>query len=389
MKAVHFGAGNIGRGFIGMLLYRAGYHTTFVDVNNQVIEAINKEQSYQVILADDQQRSEQISQISGINSLENPQAVIDAITEADIVTTAVGANILPLIAELIAQGLTKRLTINSQPLNIIACENMIGGSDLLKEKVFEFIKAEDQEKAKQQYGFPNAAVDRIVPNQTHDQLLTVSVEPYYEWVVDEQGLKGDRPVIEGITYVSDLTPFIERKLFTVNTGHAVAAYLGYYLGFDTIKDVMDSEHVLPLVKGALSETGSVLIKQYQFDAEAHQSYIDKIISRFQNPHISDQVTRVARGPLRKLGKQDRLVRPALLYFEKIGQEPVFLAKAIAAALSYDYEQDQEAKELQWSITENGMAKAFQLVAELEPNHPLINSAINQLIKLERLKAMTD
>ncbi|MBM7542679.1 mannitol-1-phosphate 5-dehydrogenase [Amphibacillus cookii] len=378
MKAVHFGAGNIGRGFIGLLLDRSGYHTTFVDINKQVIDEINQKQTYTVILADQAQNQEQVTNISGINSATNPEAVVDAIVEADIITTAVGASILPIIAELLAKGLAKRLKENKPSVNVIACENMIGGSGLLKDHILENMSAQDQSMINKRVGFPNAAVDRIVPNQSHEQLLTVSVEPYYEWVVDQEAIKGEKPNIAGVTYVSDLAPFIERKLFTVNTGHAVAAYLGYNMGFSTIKEAMDSSQVLSLVKGALKETGRVIVKQFGFDQAEHEAYIEKIISRFLNPHISDQVTRVARGPLRKLSKNDRFIRPATLYLELFGEEPVYLAKAIAAALSFDYQEDQEAVELQTKVNAKGYSQALAEVAELGQDHPLIEAVIKQL-----------
>ncbi|SEN90764.1 D-mannitol 1-phosphate 5-dehydrogenase [Amphibacillus marinus] len=385
MKAVHFGAGNIGRGFIGMLLYRAGYHTVFVDVNEKVINEINQKQKYTVTLADEAQQQEVIENISGINSIKDPDAVIEAIVEADVITTAVGAGILPLIADVIAKGLLKRFENNQTPVNVIACENMIGGSDLLKQHVLERIPEIQRPAVEALVGFPNAAVDRIVPNQSHEELLTVSVEPYYEWVVDEQGIKGEKPDVKGITYVSDLAPFIERKLFTVNTGHAVAAYLGYYLGLDTVKEAMDSPPVLDIVKGALSETGRVIVKQFGFDQAEHEAYIEKIIGRFLNPHISDELTRVARGPLRKLGKNDRFIRPATLYLDLFGEAPPYLAKAIAAAVSYDFVEDQEAKELQWSVKENGYQKALALVTELDVEHPVIKAALAQLEVLKELK----
>ncbi|GAB3059152.1 mannitol-1-phosphate 5-dehydrogenase [Virgibacillus ainsalahensis] len=382
MLAVHFGAGNIGRGFIGALLYEADYHTTFVDVNEAVINEINEKQQYNVVLAAEANETLTVKNISGINSINDPEKVVDALTKADIVTTAVGPNVLELIAGLIAKGLKARVKTNQQTLNLIACENMIGGSALLKEKVFEHLSAEEEKEFEKYFGFPNAAVDRIVPNQENEDLLEVSVEPYFEWVVDETQVKGEIPAIDGITYVKDLTPYIERKLFTVNTGHAAVAYIGRYMGYETITEALKDEKVEDIIKGALIESGEALIQTYQFDRDNHQAYINKIIERFKNPYISDDVTRVGRGPIRKLGPRDRLIRPASLYMDVTGEKPVYLAKTIAALLKFENDQDAEAVELQQMIQENGYEKTLQTVSGLEEGNALIAAVLDALEKMK-------
>ncbi|MCP3028882.1 mannitol-1-phosphate 5-dehydrogenase [Halobacillus sp. A5] len=369
MKAVHFGAGNIGRGFIGALLDQSGFETIFVDVNDQVIEALNQKQSYQVVLAGGDQKLT-VENVSGINSKYEEEKVTEAIAEADLITTAVGPSVLPLIAPVIVKGLQKRIIASKGYLNVIACENMIGGSSLLKEHVYERLNNEEKNEFDRLIGFPNAAVDRIVPDQKHEDPLTVEVEPFYEWVVETNGLKGKQPEVKGITFVEDLTPYIERKLFTVNTGHAAAAYLGRQHGHITIKDAMDDEALVEKVRGTLEETGAVLIKKYQFNQVEHNAYINKIIERFMNPSISDEVTRVGRGPIRKLGPEDRLIRPAAEYVSWIGETPQYLPEVIAAALHFDDTNDEEAIKLQQSIKDKGELRTLQEVTGLLEDHPL-------------------
>src|SRR5699024_85337 len=161
----------------------------------------------------------------------HPEAVQKAIAEADLVTTAIGPSILPKIAPLIAEGLKFRLKKQTEPLAIVACENMTGTNSDLETEVTDNIAKDTLGKFHKLIGFPNAAVDRIVPNQNQTNELDVSVEPYFEWIVETAGFKGKKPEIEGITFVENLQPYVERKLFTVNTGHIVPAYLGYYLGY--------------------------------------------------------------------------------------------------------------------------------------------------------------
>jgi mannitol-1-phosphate 5-dehydrogenase len=48
MLAVHFGAGNIGRGFIGQMLFASGYEICFIDVNQHVIDDINSLKQYYI-----------------------------------------------------------------------------------------------------------------------------------------------------------------------------------------------------------------------------------------------------------------------------------------------------------------------------------------------------
>ncbi|XPE24993.1 hypothetical protein ACNKHM_13340 [Shigella sonnei] len=107
----------------------------------------------------------------------------------------------------------------------------------------------------------------------------------------------------------NLMAFVERKLFPLNTGHAITAYLGKLAGHQTIRDAMTRNRAV--VKGAMEESGAVLIKRYGFDADKHAAYIQKILGRFENPYLKDDVERVGRQPLRKLSAGDRLIKPLL------------------------------------------------------------------------------
>lgn len=385
MLAVHFGAGNIGRGFIGNLLYHSGYETCFVDVNSEIVNLLNEKGEYRVVLAAPTQDEVVVKNVRAINSATNPEQVIEAIAKADLITTAIGPNILPLIAGLVADGLRKRVEQNNQPLNIIACENMIGGSSLLKEKIYEKLTAEEVAAFDQYFGFPDSAVDRIVPNQINEDKLMVKVEPFYEWVVEETKLVGQKPEIAGITYVSELVPYIERKLFTVNTGHALAAYFGHYYGIETINQAMANDEVHQLVEGALKESGDFLVKKYNFDEAAHLQYIKKIIGRFANAYIIDEVTRVGRSPIRKLGPNDRLVSPARQYMEVVGAEPTYLMKGIAAALLYDFQGDEEAVQVQTMIKEQGLEATITEYTKLDSASPLFTGIIEQYNALKQNK----
>ena len=376
MLAVHFGAGNIGRGFIGGLLHQSGYEICFVDVNREVVDLINQRQTYTIGLADDSKEEITVKKIYAIHSGDHPEQVVSAIAEADLVTTAVGPNVLPLIAGLIAEGLKKRIQTGANPLNIIACENMIGGSSLLKEEVYEKLGDEERKTVGKIIGFPNAAVDRIVPNQSHQDPLKVVVEPFYEWVVDRSQVVREIDVT-GMTLVDDLMPYIERKLYTVNTGHAVAAYFGYQAGYKTIDAAMKDPKIQSHVKNTLQETGKLLVEKHGFKQEEHQKYIETIIQRFFNPHISDDVTRVGRSPLRKLGPQDRLVSPATQYITFLKEQPVYLAKGIAAALLYDYKGDPDAVQIQESIQQKGLEKTIQEITEIPQDSDLMKLIAEQ------------
>lgn len=382
MLAVHFGAGNIGRGFIGNLLYQSGYETCFVDVNEVIVDLLNEKKEYRVVLAEPSQQEVTIKNVRAINSAKNPEQVIAAIAEADLVTTAIGPNILPFIAGIIADGLRKRVEQTDRPLNLIACENMIGGTSLLKEKIFEKITAEEAAQFEQRFGFPDSAVDRIVPNQVNEDKLMVKVEPFYEWVVEEPKIVGEKPPVQGVAYVQELVPYIERKLFTVNTGHALAAYFGYYFGMETINSAMENEEIRGLVEGSLKESGAFLVKKYGFDKAEHNKYIQKIIGRFSNSYIVDEVTRVGRSPIRKLGPNDRLVSPARQYVEVIGEQPSYLLKGIAAALLYDVPTDEEAVQVQATIQEQGLEAAITKYTQLAETSPLFKGIVEQYNQLK-------
>ena len=363
-KAVHFGAGNIGRGFIGEILFENGFEIAFVDVNEAIINALNERGSYEIEIAEEGQRHIAVSGVRGINNRLHPEAVVEAIAEADLVTTAIGPNILPFIASLVAQGIEARQAAgNLAPLDVLACENMIGGSEFLYEEVKKHLSEAGLTFAQEHIGFPNAAVDRIVPAQSHEDPLFVVVEPFNEWVVETRGMKNPDLILDKVHYEAELEPFIERKLFSVNSGHATSAYTGAYYGAQTILEALQNVTVKNNVEAVLTEIRSLLIAKWGFDEAALVDYHKVIISRFENPFIVDDVARVARTQIRKLGYDERFIRPIRELKER-GLSYQYLLQTVAYVFSYRDETDEQSVQLQALLAEKSLEEVVKEVTGL-------------------------
>ena len=377
-KAIQFGAGNIGRGFIGNILSQNGYEVCFADINKAVIDELNKKHEYIVEVVGEDCQEILIKNVYGVMS--NSSDIFEEIKKTNLITTAVGPVVLPIIAKTLAEGIKTRMEAGIKDyLNIIACENMIKGSSFLKEEVYKHIDDSVKEYIETYVGFPDSAVDRIVPPMEKGaDILRVRVEEFNEWIVDKTLFKGEIPNIEGMTLTDNLMAFIERKLFTLNTGHALTAYLRILEGHKTIRESINDEKIKDVVVHAMEESGEVLIKRYNFDRDAHEKYIKKIVSRFENPYLVDEVDRVGREPLRKLGYNDRLIKPlrgTLEYNTKNDN----LIRGIAAAMAYRNENDPQAVILKDKIEHENLNKAFREITSLS-NNPEIEDKVIEVYK---------
>ena len=384
LKAVQFGAGNIGRGFTAQLFTESGYEVVFVDVVDEIVRLINDRRSYPIEIVGDNPQTVTIRNIRAVHGGDR-EAVAREISDASLVCTAVGVNALQHVAPAIAMGIKLRADGGvPEPLNIIICENLLHASDVLRSYILESLPAGYADYVRRSVGFVESVVSRMVPVMTEEQRqrdrLLVVVEEYKRLPVDRRGFVGEIPEIVGFEPYDNFEAYVERKLFTHNLGHAAAAYLGYLRGHEYIYQAMNDPAVLAVVKAALAETGEALIARHGFTPEEHQEHIDDLLHRFANVALGDTVARVGRDPIRKLGPNDRLVGSAKLAVE-YGITPKNVCLATAAALMFDNPDDPAAMELQRMTREEGSYKVFEIVCGIEPDSELAGLIWEQVDRL--------
>jgi len=381
-KAVHFGGGNIGRGFVAEFLHNSGYEVVFVDVMDSIIEALQKAPRYTVTeIGEDGERTFDINHYRAINSKYNEADVVHEIATADVVTCAVGPNILKFIASVIAKGIDQRKLDN--PITVIACENAIGATDTLRGFIEQKLPDDTLQNLKSKARFANSAIDRIVPHQDPNAGLNVKIEKFYEWCVEVTPFdEGKHPNIKGVHFVHDLKPYIERKLFTVNTSHATAAYYGYNRGKKTIHEAMSDKEIHDIVRLALKETAHLITNKHEITTEEQNGYVEKIVSRISNPALEDKVERVGRAPLRKLSRNERFIAPAA-HLAEMGDSYEHLLGAVEMALRFqNVEGDDESVELAKILKENDAKQATLKITGLEESHPLFKDVEKTVAKVQ-------
>ena len=380
-RAIHFGAGKIGRGFIGALLSQTGYEVCFAEANPQLVDEINRRRGYTVHVTDEICAELRIAGVSAVRA-DSGEAV-RRLVDADLVTAAVGLGVLPRVAPVIAAGLRARKAAGvAAPLNVVACENGVRATSRLKASVYEALDAPTAAWAERTVGFADCSVDRIVPPVRSENPIDVVVENFYEWNVEEKSFVGGAPHIKGMNLADNLLAYIERKLFTLNTGHAITAYLGRMKGLATIDESIADPAIFAIVKEAMQQSGQALVEKFGFDRDAHFKYIDKIIGRFKNPYLKDDVTRVGREPLRKLSSTDRLVKP-MMTAREYGLPCDKLLLGIGAALHYNNPEDPQSVKMQELIAAKGLRQAVSEITSIPATDPVIEEIAAATAEVEK------
>ena len=381
LKTVQFGAGNIGRGFTAQLFAESGYEVVFVDVVDEVVKLINQRRSYPIHIVGDNPQVVTITNVRAVNGGDR-EAVAMEVADSSLICTAVGVNVLKHVAPAIAMGIKLRADHGvTEPLNIIICENLLHASDFLRGCILEALPSEYESYVREHVGFVESSVGRMVPVMTEEQRaqdpLMILVEEYKKLPVASKGFVGPIPDIVGFEPHDNFEAYVERKLFTHNCGHAIAAYLGYQRHYEYVWQSMGDPGVRRIVEKALAETGEALINRHGFTPEEHQAHIDDLLNRFSNKALGDTVARVGRDPIRKLGHDDRLIGSANLCLS-YAITPTSVCLGTAAALAFDDSEDPAAVELQLMIHSQGISRVFQTICGMSPSSPLADLIREQM-----------
>jgi mannitol-1-phosphate 5-dehydrogenase len=377
MKVVNFGAGNIGRGFIGYLLNRSNYKIIFVDVNDSVVNSINENKEYTIITVGDEVTKEKIKNVSAVD-MKDMKLLRDTILDTDLITTAVGANNLKYVANALKDVLRYKMEKNNSKLDIIACENLLFATDVLKEALLEGEDDEFKTYIEENIGFPNCTVDRIVPNIEIEKELDidVAVESFCGWDIEKNKVKVNSN-IKDANYVNNIELYMERKLFLLNGAHAAIAYLGYKKSYKYIHEAIKNNYIKEIVLCYHNEAIGALKNKYGAEAENLNEYSKKVFKRFENTYLKDEVTRVGRDPVRKLGSNDRLIT-LLNLCDKYQLKSNCITTILAAGYSFNYEKDEKAEEIQKYIDKYGIKEAVMNYSGLEEKRYLVDDIINKI-----------
>jgi mannitol-1-phosphate 5-dehydrogenase len=378
MRIVIIGAGRVGCGALGVALALQGHELIFAARRQSIIASINQH-GYDVVTKGSIEATIAVRGVRAVN-LTQPEFAQE-IAAADQVYTAVRPDNLPGIAPLLAEAILYRIKSGVQhPLDVFCCENLKNAGSQLERLIFTNVPFLYAQQVQDRIGFNAAISDRIVSAQETgpDGRMVITADATGDVLFDTLQIKADFDPLPPFKGLDNFPACIEEKLYVLNCGHAVCAYLGYQRGYTYIHEAMEDAEIRQCVVGAMLEAQRALHCKHG-RALHYASLINEILASFSNAALKDTIARVGRDPIRKLQADDRLVGPAKLAY-RYGIQPTNLIRGCAAALSFVQADDPQAVELQKLVKEGGAEQALEIVSHLRLWNP-ISKLIQQELQL--------
>jgi mannitol-1-phosphate 5-dehydrogenase len=320
-KLVLFGAGKIGRSFIGQLFSTGGYEVVFIDVYKPVIDELNRRRNYNVIIKSENETVLNIKNVRGVFA-GNEEEVVYEVATASIIAVSVGLNGLRSIFPLLAKGLLERFKTDSNyPLDIIIAENMRNADAYFQTELTKLLPDYPLDKL---VGLIETSIGKMVPimqkKDIQEDMLQIFAEPYNTLILNKKAFRNPIPEIKGLAPKDNMKAWVDRKLFIHNLGHSAAAYIGYLNNpeFVFMYEALALPAVFNASLAAMTQSADILIKKYpdEFSREDLTDHIDDLLMRFRNKALGDTIFRVGCDLMRKLGPEDRLagaIKTAMIF----------------------------------------------------------------------------
>jgi len=311
-KLVLFGAGKIGRSFIGQLFSRGGYEVVFIDIYKPVIDELNLRHNYNVVIKGNVESVINIQNVRGVFAGDVVKVTAE-IASARIIAVSVGLNGLKSTIQLIAKGLIKRFeNTEASPLDIIIAENLRNAAEFMSLQLQEHLP--EGYPLEERVGLIETSIGKMVPimlkNDMEADVLQVFAESYNTLILDKLAFKNPIPLIEGLAPKKNMKAWVDRKLFIHNLGHATAAYLGFlaHPSCNYLYEVLSDYQLKEKVRNTMLQAANILLMKYpdEFTLESLTEHVDDLLIRFQNKTLGDTLFRVGCDLQRKLGAEDRI-----------------------------------------------------------------------------------
>ncbi|MBS1787241.1 MAG: hypothetical protein JST85_05940 [Acidobacteria bacterium] len=368
MRIIIIGAGRVGLGALGVALTMQGNEVVFAARRQEVVNSINRF-GFNVVTKG---VVEATVEVRGVRAVTMPGEVFAReVAAADQIYTSVRPDNLPEISSALAEAILYRIKSDvRRPLDIFCCENLKNAGSQIERLVFASIPFQYAQAVQDWVGFNAAISDRIVSAQEMDELgrQVITADATGDVLFDTLQIKGEFDVLPPFKGVDNFPASIEEKLYILNCGHAVCAYLGYQKGYKYIHEAMADEAINRAVVGAMLEAQRALHSKHGRTLH-YGNLINDILASFSNAALMDTIARVGRDPIRKLQADDRLIGPAKLAY-RYSIEPTFLIQGCAAALQFAGGGDAQSAELQKLVKERGAEHALDFVSQLRPWNPV-------------------
>lgn len=310
-RAVIFGAGSVGRGFLGELLCGAGWTVTFLDVDDQLVRALASAGSYpHITVGVAGSVRTVISSVTAVD-VRDVAAAVEALVAAELAATSVGARALPAVADTLALALSRRIELGRPPLNVLLAENVHDCAALMRGLLAERLPELPAAVLAASVGLVETSIGRMIPapDPASTEPGSVVAEPYRFLPYDGAAILGEQPEVPGLVFDPSV-PFAfygDRKLYVHNLGHCFTANLGVLAGDGLLADSIRRPGIRYLVRAAMLESAVALAGRYGVEPGPLVEHIDDLLHRFGNKALGDTNARVARDPERKLAAGDRLL----------------------------------------------------------------------------------